>query len=107
MSDYDLLALSRMDIFSDTVYGYAWTSNFSYSLATSDPEDYPAAANGSFYLQIDGFLYFRWATSFLATNGPSKSAIDEGIFMTSWDSVNIYIHEFLYQILEDGDFYVR
>ena len=106
MSDYDLLALSRVDLYSENGdYAYAWTSNFSYSLATSDPEDYPAAANGSFYLQIDGYLYFRWTK--LGDEGPSKSAVDEEIFWSSWNSVDIYIHEFLNQIVFDDEFYVR
>ncbi len=106
-SDWDLLAYAQLDLFSFIGdYAYAYTSNFTHSLATSVPEEYPVALNNSFYLQIDGGFYFRWTTT-IDNVTSSKSAIDEEIFWTSWISVETYINEFFYDIFYDGEFSVR
>ena len=104
MSDWDLYALSRPDHYSDSGdYAYAFSSNFTFSLATTDHDDYPE--NGSFYLQIDGYVYFRW----IIINGesPSRSIVDKGILSSSWEALDMYIHEFLYEVISNEDFYVR
>ncbi|CBY43227.1 unnamed protein product, partial [Oikopleura dioica] len=104
-SDWDLLAYAQLDLFSEIGdYAYAYTSNFTHSLATSVPEEYPVALNNSFYLQIDGGFYFRWTTT-IDNVTPSKSAIDEEISWTSWISVQTYINEFFYDIFYDGEFF--
>jgi len=105
-SDWDLLAYAQLDLFSEIGdYAYAYTSNFTHSLATSVPEEYPVALNNSFYLQIDGGFYFRW-TTIIDNVTPSKSAIDEEILWTSWISVETYKWK-LYDIFYDGEFFVR